>query len=182
MIRKLVTLISLSIPTFAFAISCPNNGTSLATGYTIQKVIQLCGNPVSTSSPSVTNNPSEKWVYYKKGSNNQNAKITILFNNSRLVNIQILSDVSNCAITHDTNISRCAPIEQNFTSSQICGGIIQANDNADFVLKTCGAPSEKVTVQSTNTTAASVTELSYTGQSPNILVFENGLLKDWKAK
>ena len=183
MIRKLVTVLSAIIPTCVFAISCPNNGTMLQEGYTIEKVMQLCGKPVATHNDTVTNNASEEWIYYKTGTNNQNAKITILFTNSRLVNIQILSDVSNCAIAHDTNISRCAPIEQNFTSSQICGGIIQAGDNAAFVRNTCGAPSKQTTVQGgTPSTNTATSELSYTGQSPNVLVFENGLLKDWKAK
>lgn len=185
MLRKLLTFICIILPMHAYALSCPNNGDVLQTGYTLEQVMQHCGKPVSTNNYTTTKNDSEELIYYKNNINSDNIKVTVLVNNDRVANIHIVTNPKQCTNATSSNdqssppktVTTCPPTEQNVNSSSVCGRLIQIGSGINYVRSACGTPAEQKTLQTTTT---QVSELTYSGAGPNVLVFENGTLTDWK--
>jgi hypothetical protein len=186
-IRQLFAVVCIALPIQAFAFSCPNNGEPLQTGYTLAQVTQRCGQPSAVNDFTTTRNDSEELVYYKSGLYNANVKITFLVNNSRVTNINIVTNPKQCTNVTSSNsatpsgntVTTCPPTEQNVNSTGICGRLVQTGSGVDYVRSACGNPSQQRVLQSTST---QVSELTYDAPGPNVLVLENGILTDWKYK
>src|SRR3990167_5157360 len=180
---KKFLLIACFISQNIFAMSCPNNGKIISPGYSVDQIIQTCGQPVSTRDYQKTVNTNEVLTYYKDilGAN---VKITLTFSYGKLANINIIDPRNTmnqtCQTTNqagETINTPCAPVEQNLLSSGFCGQMIQTGNNINYVRSVCGMPAAQNVTSSITT---SVKEMTYNGVSPNILVFENSQLVDWK--
>ena len=173
MLRTLLAITLYAIPMISYAISCPSNGKIISIGDTIAQVVEMCGDPNSTRQHTENTVVSAKWTYYKKVSGSDNSKVTILFNNMRVTNINVASNSKNCR----GNEGVCPPVNQDLTSTNLCSRIIQTGNNMQYVQSACGAPAEEKVLQSDT---KEISELSYTSDvGPSVLVFENGLLTDW---
>ena len=156
-------------PLSVFGLSCPNNAHLIDKGDTINYILNKCGNPLSQREYKNTVALMQKWTYYKTNNpmdpNNSalpKSKIVIIFNNGRVDSIHLNEGEKNA---------------QNVVSTNACGRIIQTTNGMQDVEFVCGTPAEKNDLQS-NTTA--ITELTYSGSSPNVLVFEDGKLSEIK--
>jgi hypothetical protein len=161
--RSLILTLALLTPISALALSCPNNGSILKAGDSIQEVTKLCGQAISSNSYTSSMIISAEWKYYiTNPSNNTNTKLKILFDHGLVANINVLMSGAN---------------EQNVTSTNICKMPVQVGSNMNYVRSNCGNPVSQKTLQ---TASVQMTELKYDGSGPNTLIFENGELKSWK--
>ena len=161
--RSLIIIFGLLMPISAFSLTCPNNGSILKTGDSIQEVTKQCGQAISSNSFTNTVTISGEWIYYiKNSSNNRMTKMTILHDRGHVANI---------------NIFLSGKHEQNVQSSNICGKPIQIGDNMSYVQSVCASPTLQNTLQTMST---QITELKYDGMSPNTLILENNKLTGWK--
>ena len=177
MLRTLLAITCYAIPMFSYAISCPSNGKIINTGDTIAQVINVCGNPNTTRQRTENTVVSAEWTYFKKVSGSDNDKITILFNKNKITNINVTSNQQNCRNNTNTT-NACAPLNKNVTSASLCHNIIKTGDTMQHVKSACGVPAQESVLQSVS---KQIAELPYTNNvGPNVLVFEDGLLTDWK--
>ena len=161
--RVIALIFSLLAPVSAWSLSCPNNGSILKFNDSIQEVSERCGQPTSSHNYTHTTIISAEWVYYITNPlNNTNTKVTILFRNGQVTNINIIMSGEN---------------QQNVKSSSICRMPIQTGSSMNYIRSVCGNPVSQNTLQTTST---QMTELKYDTNKPNILIFENGSLKGWK--
>ena len=164
--RSLILTLALLTPISALALSCPNNGSVLKAGDSIEEVTKLCGQAASSNSYTSSMIISAEWKYYiTNPSNNTNTKLKILFDHGLVNNINVVMSDANGAN------------EQNVKSTNICKMPIQVGSNMNYVQSNCGNPVSQKTLQ---TASVQMTELKYEGSGPNTLIFENGELKSWK--
>ena len=151
------------MPISAFSLTCPNSGSILKTGDSIQEVTERCGQAISSNSFTNTKIISGEWIYYiTNTSNNNMTKMTILHDHGHVANI---------------NIFFSGKKEQNVQSTNICRNLIKIGDTMNYVQSVCDKPTLQNTLQTEST---EITELKYEGMSPNILIFENNKLTGWK--
>lgn len=161
--RNLIIIFSLLMPISAFSLTCPNSGSMLKAGESIQEVTEQCGQAISSNSFTNTITISGEWIYYiTNSSNNKMTKMTILHDHGRIANI---------------NIFLSGKKEQNVQSTNICRNLIQIGDTMNYVQSVCDNPTLQNTLQ---TESKEITELKYDGMSPNTLIFENNKLTGWK--
>jgi hypothetical protein len=183
--KRLVILASLLVSASSYAFTCPGNGNFLETGYSIEKVLALCGQPVTKNEFQKSINSSEEWTYYKKDNrSNANIKATLTINNGQVVNIYILNTGTNnnqlCNVKNQFSqiISvPCNSTEQNLQTSNFCSRLIQVGSSANYIQSVCGTPATQKTL--VNNTV-NIAEYTYNGTGPNTLIFKDGLLLDWK--
>jgi hypothetical protein len=177
-------LVCFILPISVFAMSCPDNGSVIITGEKIDEVLQSCGNPVSKKEFSREIPVSQKWKYFKPSLSyaNANTEVSFYIANDQVSNINLKDNGQVCEAIPDSNnniTTDCNQEEVNVNSSNICGGIISVGDNVAKVLNICGAPIAKKIL---NARYVPTVELIYKGSrlSPNTLIFENGMLSDWR--
>lgn len=158
--RFAMLMVSLFIPVLTFALSCPNNGRILDTGYSLQRVLEYCGQPLNEKRYMRTTNLVEEWTYYKSGMNNSNIRVKILMRNNNVSNISVLEN----------------GVEQNLQSSGICGVMLQTGEGSNRVISVCGYP---VTKQVLENSQVEKIELTYPGVGYRVLVLTDGVLTSW---
>ncbi len=161
--RNLIIIFSLLMPISAFSLTCPNNGSMLKAGDSIQEVTERCGEAISSNNFTNTKIISGEWIYYiTNTSDNNMTKMTVLHDRGRVANI---------------NIFLGGKKEKNVQSTKLCNNLIQIGDTMNYVQSVCDKPTLQNTLQTEST---EITELKYEGMSPNILIFENNKLSSWK--
>jgi hypothetical protein len=156
------------LPSISFAISCPNNGTIIQLGDSEQAILSACGMPISRHDFKKVINQNETWTYYRHGIGATNIKIKLSFANDSLVNIK----------TETNNANNGHTIATNSASSTVCGRIIAAGDKPNLVQAACGLPISRKVIEQTT---IDVSELLFgNAAGPDVLVFEDGKLVDWR--
>lgn len=170
--KKIILTLCFLATTHSFAMSCPSNGEFIDIGYDEAQILKLCGQPISTDSYTTTTNLNEEWVYYKNVGALRN-KVTMLFNEGRLTNINILDTAFKQVCTNQ----ECQSRERNVATSGICGQILQVGAGTGYVRSICGSPaSQSVSANKTD----EMKEFKYEAPGPSILVMKNGKLLNWK--
>ena len=162
-----------------FALFCPKNFNQINPGDSVEKVLQLCGIPDAKKTfPSEANVPQE-WNYYAKPNppDQGTLKMTIAFVNNQAVNITVNG-------TSLTATPLCNNTMQNgFTQNQ-SNNTIQTGNTQEQIEAACGKPAfinkGNMPTGSPAANPIQITELTYNGTPPIILVFENGILKNKK--
>jgi hypothetical protein len=158
-----------------FAWMCPNNFNQIGVGDSLEQVKAQCGTPVAMTTLEESPNVPQEWRYYimvsgtsylltyTQSTNNTNQatiKMSIAFVNNRAINITVEA--------------------QSLSSTNICGPTINVGDTQESIKKSCGDPAFIQKQVNDNVKPTELIELKYTGSSPNILIFENGRLKERK--
>jgi hypothetical protein len=168
MFRYLLFLF-LVFPLSSFGLSCPNSLHLIDKGDTIDYVLNRCGKPLSQREYTKATSSMQQWTYYKTDNPNDpdnpalpKSKLIIIFNNGRVDSIHL-------------NVG--SPNTQDVTNTNTCGRSINTTNTMQDIQLSCKTPAEKKDLQS-NTVP--ITEFTYDGSSPNVLIFENGKLSDTK--
>lgn len=181
-VKKFATsLMMLLVSNISFALPCPTNSNIIYKGNTTEEIIKECGQPQSSKNYIKTVITAQKWQYYKNQYNNQtfnqennnvNVKLTFVFNQNKVVNINIVD--SNCKTDSNNN---CNPNGNDVASTNICGNLIRVDDTSETVQSICGAPTF---AEDLGRKEIKVTEFTYNGSSVLTLIFENNILVDMK--
>jgi hypothetical protein len=139
-----------------FALPCATTGKITYRDESIEKVLSDCGAPLEKKSYTKEIITAQRLVFYKNIAG-QNQKLSITLNNNQVSNIEVGKD--------------------NVSSTNICGTAIKVNDDMQSVISSCGNPNYTKTL---NSIRIEVIEMKYSTISPQIWVFENGKLVDWK--
>jgi len=164
------------ISSASFAWMCPTTFNQISPGDTIDQVIRQCGEP--TSKDTVEKFPSvpQKWEYYvavsqpyqatytpSPSSNSPNfatIKMSVTFVNDKVINITVQ--------------------DQSLANSTLCGLAINTGDSTKRVEQACGKPVFIQKQDNPNAKPNLITQFKYNAGAPNILIFENGRLKNRK--
>lgn len=177
-ILSLLLFVTLTIPATCLAVtfSCPGNGNFIETGASISKVISICGKPVSSREYTKTISKTEEWTYFKPQSTGTNEKITLLFVNDRLANINLYNSNTYCNPLLMPSGSQCPQVSIDVRTTSECGYLLSVGSAKNAALQICGQPAVQKVL---NNTSVDVTEFKYQGAGRNTLVFKDGLLADW---
>lgn len=146
----------------SFATFCPNNFNIVNEGDSMDKVIALCGQPLSKKETRDTSNQPQQWSFYPATSRNQGTlKLNVALVGGIIKNISI------------NNIS--------LRSTDVCGAAINVGDSVDKLRNACGDPADTNFSDNTQgvqfgTAADIITELHYQGTSAVTFLFKNGKL------
>lgn len=183
----------LALPIAAYAIFCPSNFNNIDIGDSIEQVLKQCGPPASQNTYTLAQPVAEQWDYYIRTNpfNRTTSKMSVVFKDNQVINItlNITATTNNllCQEALDKKLSQTA-IEtacnqstqkvENASWTTICGPIIRIGSTPENVEAACGAPVFVTKSQSqSQTPSTQITEYKYNVPSPNILIFENGILK-----
>jgi hypothetical protein len=175
-IKYLLTIL-LVMPASAIAstLQCPNDNKFIEKGSSIGQVTAICGTPLSSRTYTKTTSNTQQWTYYKLQTNGTNKKITFIFENNNLVNINIVSSIPTFNPATTPNL-QYLPVESNLQATYECGSLVKTGNNSETVRNLCGNATEQKVLQHSEKT---ITELVYNGSGQNTLVFNDGLLADW---
>lgn len=171
--KLLLTCLTLSLPSFAFAFFCPTNFGQINLGNTIDEVTALCGNPDKVESKDVSPEGPQEWSYYVPQTVSSNAGQPM----PGTLKTQMTFDSSGKAVNISVN-------GVGVGSTSICGKLIQIGDSADTIKSACGDPSfiNKQNASSGALGSAKpskkVTTLIYNSNPPAKLIFEDGVLTE----
>jgi hypothetical protein len=176
--KRLLSLLLLSIPQLSFAFLCPSNFNQIDYGMTVADVTKTCGAPASTKqSVREQDNMPQEWTYY--------VPQTVSFNTLQQSTGTMKTSFAVDANGHAVNISVNG---LGVGATTICGSNVQLGDSRDAIKSACGNPSfinkqngpgSSVVGQGSDQNIQ-VTDLLYNGNPPVTLEFENGILKDRK--
>lgn len=169
--KLMFTLLISTLPMHIYAWICPNNFKQIASGDTIEQVTAACGKPASEKISEGGYNGPQEWQYFVtiqkqlKGSGaptgeNPSIKMSIAFNNHKAINITVQG--------------------MSLSSTSLCGPTINVGDNDRSIEKNCGKPTFIQKQESAKENPIEITEFKYNTAPPNILIFENGILKERK--
>lgn len=149
--------------TTAAAWLCPNNFNNISVGDTLADIQAKCGTPVSEVKMEGEINVPQEWSYYVQVAppNPATIKMSIVLIDNKIANITVNATSLVSTDLCGSPVSIGMPME---TLRTTCG-------NPIFVNKQPPKPGQKPT---------QINELKYNGPAPNVLVFENGLLKERK--
>lgn len=177
--------ILLLLPVTLWALPCPNGNGILYKGDSIDEVISQCGEPTTKRTSTRTLYTSQFWTYYISHQYNTGfSQMTIAFKNNLVSNIHI-DDHFGLSICNRTVLQYGAVMtvqtscdgSYDVASTLLCGYSFGLGESTDRVAYICGPPAAQTPLQSYT---IEVTELVYTGDSEQTIVFENGKLTDWK--
>lgn len=186
MSRIFLFLMMIMISMNLFALACPNGQGILYKGDSIEEVIKQCGEP--TNKRTITNNiySLQKWIYVKNYSFNQGfLQMELFFTNNRVsrihmtdrnYNVVCRSGVVQVGVFITTQQS-CGDWIYDLTYTNYCGPVFGIGDTTETVGAMCGKPWDYQDLQSK---VSEQTELFYGGSQPQIIVFQDGKLVDWK--
>jgi outer membrane protein assembly factor BamE (lipoprotein component of BamABCDE complex) len=184
--KYLLSTTLLLVSTHAFAIFCPTNFSQISEGYTIDQVIQTCGNPISQKTYKQTKSLSAEWNYYvQTGFNQPTSKMTVVLQNNQVINISIQGD-NNPVVYQSGTAQNQATVNvynksetRSVASTAVCGTIISLGSTSEQVQAACGSP-VIVNQNVDNTSSIDITELVYGGPNAATLIFENGIFTNRK--
>jgi hypothetical protein len=165
MLKYITSILLFLFSTQTFAWFCPNNFNLIQAGDSIDQIKKQCGKPLSEKKSKQDPKVPQEWGFYVAVNppNPATVKMTVVFNENGIVN--------NITVT-----------SMSIASTSLCGGTISVGDTMQTVKAVCGTPPfvNKGQAPSGQDKATEVIELTYGGQSPNTLVFENGVLTERK--
>ncbi len=166
----------LFLPSLCFAIFCPTNFRQIEIGYTMNQVLEQCGNPEKQEETKKANeNVPQEWTYYAP-QNYTTTGPTIQPQGS--IKNQIAFDSEGRVINITTNGFGIGVVP-------MCGINIQLGMTRDQIKSACGSPvfSAKQEVPTDGTAPPSditVNVFTYNTSPPTKLIFENGKLVEKK--
>lgn len=188
--KYLLVLILSCLSTAAMPMSCPNNGSIVDQGDNISEVVSACGEATYQNEHTENIAISKQWVYYKNNTGTtSNSQVSFLFNQGKVANIHLTLSPPGCqtvALQNTTDPNQhtqviqanCINTEQNVSTTALCGQLIGTGNSEADVLAACGTPAQETVLQSKT---VKVVELQYKSSTkPNTLVFEDGILTNWK--
>jgi hypothetical protein len=177
--KHLLALIILGMPIAVFAMSCPNSGSIIDRGDTVQEVLQRCGQPVSKNEYTKKVSVAQRLEYYIANAGQASSKVAFLMSNDRVTNIILYNNGQSCQSSSDEDSrvinTTCSPNQVNLTSTNACGSAVSVNSSTANIIAACGAPALQQDLQFRD---VRITELLYNGsrQSSNKLQFEDDKL------
>jgi hypothetical protein len=109
-------------------------------------------------------------------SENKVANITITNGNQNPNQICQAIQLGSSATNLQLSCGTLTPTEVSHTD--LCGGLIRVGDSVQVVEFICGKPLTTHPLQGGSGSQAAITEYTYSGAQPAVLVFENGQLKE----
>ncbi|MDA8561977.1 DUF2845 domain-containing protein [Gammaproteobacteria bacterium] len=171
MIKSIYVLLIFIMSSSTYAWICPTNFQQIAVGDSIEQVESACGDPASKKELDGGYQGPQEWQYFvtiKRPLNQSgvradaspSVKMSIAFVDKKAINITV----------QGTSVA----------STSLCGPTISIGDKDKSVEKNCGKPVfiQKQGAEKEN--SVQITEYKYNSSSPNILIFENGVLKERK--
>ncbi len=172
MLRTIIVLFLSLISALSYAWVCPNNFNQIAVGDSVEQVIAACGKPASETTSEAGYRGPQEWQFFvsiQKPLNNSGAlpganpsvRMSVAFVNNKIINITVQGT--------------------SLASTSLCGPTISVGDSDEVVKKNCGKPTFIQKQEgSDNQKKIEIREFKYDTTPPNILVFENDILKDRK--
>jgi hypothetical protein len=174
----------------AHALLCPNSFDVINIGDNTSAVQKVCGAPNSerTYSAATSNTPVE-WEFVKPNRIDQfTSRVKFLLSENKVANITITNGNQNpnqiCQAiqlgSSGTNLQlSCSTLTPSDVSqTDLCGGMIRVGDSVKVVEFICGKPLTMHPLQGGSGSPVAITEYTYSGAPPAVLVFENGQLKE----
>lgn len=157
------SLLIFSAQTFAFF--CPKGFNQIEIGYTIDQVIQQCGNPDSKNTEKTSVFQPQEWNYYVKPDPSQPGTLRM-----------------SVGFTGDQKVVNITVQGTSVVSTTICGNNIQLGDSADSVKAACNKPAFINQSQQPpgGVSGPELTIFTYNGPPAMTLTFEGGKLKSRK--
>lgn len=166
--KKLLILVASLFATHAFAVMCPNNFNSVNVGDSVKLVEAACGAPVKTKVYSMEPNVPQEWSYYVVVAppNPATVKMSVVFVNKKVANITV-----NAMSLVSTTLCGSGQVSPTLSNP----GTINVGDDMDAVKSACGKPVfvNKGPQEEGAPNKIEATELTYDGQPPNMMYFEN---------
>ncbi|RDI48072.1 DUF2845 domain-containing protein [Aquicella lusitana] len=169
------------------ALPCPNGRGILYKGDTVSEVLKQCGEPLEKRTTTRTIYTAEQWVYYRGHVFDRGfSQLIVSFKNDRVVSIyindrywlpvcrQAYIQLGNRLSTLQTSCGNWAYYTVN---TNLCGGIFGIGDSTQRVAAVCGLPAERSPLE---TYTVEVTEFTYSGHDPQVIVFQDGRLIEWR--
>lgn len=182
--RFFLLSILLFIPTSIWAMPCPNGNGILYKGDSIDQVISQCGEPATKRTSTQTIYTTQNWTYYISHQYDPGfSQMIIAFKNNLVSNIHIddhfwLPICRRTILQYGVVMTVQTGCDGSYdvASTLLCGNSFGVGDSTDRVTAICGFPAAETPLQSYT---IEKTELVYTGESTQTIIFENGKLSDW---
>jgi hypothetical protein len=189
--KRFIILVGTLFSINAHALFCPNSFTVINMGDATESVQAACGAPASerTYASDATHPTVSEWEYIKPNRYDQfTSKVTFLMHDNRVANITIVNgneeasklcqavQLGTNSSTFQVSCNSLAP--RNVNSTILCGGTLRVGDSDQVVQFVCGKPIATHDAPGGSTQAMTITEYTYSGSTPMILIFENGHLKE----
>lgn len=191
---RLIAISLFLIPMESFAIFCPGSFNNIDFGNTTQQVVNQCGAPATAVTYTQQQNVPQQWDYYVQQNplNPITTKMSIVFNDNKAINItitqaatsnnvlcqQLLQSASNQQAIEaacDQSVQKTESVQ----TTTVCGSIISLGNSPDTIQAACGKPVFVTQSQPQNPAPPTqIIEYKYNSPPPNVLIFENGILKD----
>lgn len=171
MLKRTMLILATIATNNAYAVMCPNNFNTVNIGDSVEQVIAQCGKPEDKKEYKVDVDVPQEWSYYVVVAppNPATVQMTIVFVNKKVANITV-----NAMSLVSTNLCGGTPNTNGV-------GTVNVGDDMDTVKASCGKPTfTKKGEASGSDSKIDVTELTYTGQSPYMMYFENGKFQSRK--
>lgn len=160
------------LPSLTFAFMCPNNFSQIEVGYSMEKVIEVCGKPDVQETKELEPPVPQEWSYFipqTVAGSSMNPQLGTL-------RTQFTFDESGRAINISVN-------GIGVGSTAICGTMVQLGDNIDRVKTICGKPSfvnrqDPTAVGDPKPEPMKMTTFIYKSAPQVKLIFQNGLLTE----
>jgi hypothetical protein len=174
----------------AHALLCPNSFDVINVGDNTSTVQKICGAPSAerTYSAASSSGPVE-WEFIKPNridhftsrikfllSENKVANITITNGNQNPNQICQAIQLGSSATPLQLSCGTLTPSDVSHTD--LCGGLIRVGDSVQVVEFICGKPLTTHPLQGGSDAQTVITEYTYSGAQPAVLIFENGQLKE----
>ena len=184
--KRAFILLLVIVSTDIFALPCPNGNGILYKGDSIDEVLRQCGEPFAKHTSTQTLYSQQSLSYYRAHRFDRGySQINIYFRNDRVARITIdehypwpvcLSGF--VAVGQVITFQRsCGDWVYDTLNTNLCGQLFGVTDSIQYVKSVCGVPAAQ-----SNLEAYTVenTELTYGGNNPQTIIFQNGKLVDWK--
>jgi hypothetical protein len=178
--KRLMSILILGMPIAVFGMSCPNSGSIIDQGDSVQEVLKHCGQPVSRNEYTKKISVAQRLEYYIPTAGQASSRLTFLMSNDRVTNIILYNNNPSCQSNMDEDSrvinTNCSASQVSVTTTNACGSVLSVNSSTANIIAACGAPASQQDLQFRD---VRITELLYNGgrQSSNKLQFEDDKLQ-----